>query len=141
MGIRASYTVHKIPDSYVTEKITFKYITDPDAEVVVGKKTPKIRIEEKVIERGGWLFTFPRGHSIRCTSLEQIKLLGLSTEPRLIDDSTGLEVNKNGIPLDIAEHVTGLQDGGEVETVEQLIARSAGQQAPDPIAAAIDDTE
>lgn len=140
MAIRANYTVQKIPDTYVTKKTVYEYVPDPDAEQVVGKPTRKIRVEKVVEEKGGWLFTFPRRHSVRCTSLEQIKLLGLSTEPYLIDDTTGLQVNSQGIPLDIAEHVTGgLTDGGVGETVEQLIAR--GSSKGDPIEQAIDDTE
>lgn len=144
MAIRASYRVDVLPKEYVTEKITYSYIPDPDQEQVVGKPTKKIRVETKAVDRGGWLFTFPRGHQIRCTSEEQIKLLGLSTSPHLIDDSTGLQVNEHGIPVDIADHVKGaadfLADGGAPDTVSTLMARRSGKVS-NPIEDIIKDTE
>lgn len=144
MAIRASYRVDVLPKEYVTEKIVYKYVKDPDAEQEVGKPTKKIRIEERVVEEGGWLFTFPRGHQIRCTSEQQIKLLGLSTSPHLIDDTTGLQVNENGIPIDIADHVKDasniLGDGGAPDTVSTLMARRAGKR-DNPIDDIIKDTE
>jgi hypothetical protein len=144
MGIRASYRVDVIPDEYVTTKIVYAYIKDPDAEQEVGKPTKKIRTETVVEEKGGWLFTFPRGHQIRCTTEQQIKLLGLSTSPHLIDDTTGLQVNEHGIPLDIADHVKGavdlMSDGGAPDTVSTLMTRRNGK-ASNPIHDAIDETE
>jgi hypothetical protein len=143
MGIRASYRVDVIPDDYVTEKIVYAYVPDPEAEQIPGKPTKKIRTETVVQEKGGWLFTFPRGHQIRCTTKQQIELLGLSTSPHLIDDSTGLQVNEHGIPIDIADHVKGavdiMSDGGAPDTVSTLMARRGRKS--DPIADIIKDTE
>lgn len=143
MAIRASYRVDVIPDEYVTEKIVYAYVPDPDAPQEVGKPVKKIRTETVVKEKGGWLFTFPRGHQIRCTSKQQIELLGLSTSPHLIDDSTGLQVNEHGIPIDIADHVKGatdlMNDGGAPDTISTLMARRGRKS--DPIADAIEDTE
>lgn len=144
MAIRASYRVDVLPKEYVTEKTVYSYEPDPDAEQVVGKPTKKIRKETVVKEEGGWLFTFPRGHQIRCTTEQQIKLLGLSTSPHLIDDTTGLQVNENGIPVDIADHVKGasdiLSDGGAPDTVSTLMARRSGKRE-NPIEDIIKDTE
>lgn len=144
MAIRASYRVDVLPKEYVTEKIVYSYEPDPDAEQVVGKPTKKIRKETVVKEEGGWLFTFPRGHQIRCTTEQQIKLLGLSTSPHLIDDTTGLQVNEHGVPVDIADHVKGatdiLSDGGAPDTVSTLMARRSGKR-DNPIEDIIKDTE
>lgn len=142
MGIRMEYTVEKLPDSYVTTKTVYSYEPDPDWTPPLGVANPrpgKIRKETVVEERGGWLYTFMRGHQIRVTTEEQMKLLGLTAEPRLIDDSTGLQVNAQGIPLDIAEHVKmgPLADGGTRDTVASLTKRGSG----DPIEDAINDTE
>lgn len=144
MAIRMEYTVEKLPDEYVTSKTVSKYVIDPEYDMKTheaGKKVPKVRVDEVIEERGGWLFTFMRGHQIRCTSLEQIKLLGLKPEPRLIDDQTGLEVNAQGIPLDIAQHVgaSPLVDGGRPDTVASLVA--SRRRSSNPIADAIADTE
>lgn len=144
MGIRMEYSVEKLPDTYVTEKTVLSYVLDPDWTPPPGVTNPrpgKIRVETVVEEKGGWLFTFMRGHQIRCTSVEQIKLLGLSENARLIDDTTGLEVDRNGIPIDIADHVVKrpLADGGSPDTAASLMqARSRNK---DPILAAIEDTE
>lgn len=144
MGIRVEYDVEKLPDEYVTTKVVSKYVVDPDYDMTQhehGKKVPKVRVDEVVEEKGGWLFTFMRGHQIRCTSLEQIKLLGLKPERRLIDDTTGLEVNAQGIPLDIADHIGSrpLADGGKPDTAASLVA--SRRRTNNPIADIIAETE
>jgi|SRR5882762_252473 len=137
MAIRADYSVVKLPDTYVTTKTVYRY--EKDATDPSGKG--RIRYEEIVEEKGGWLFTFLRGHQIRLTDEKQIALFGLATTQRLIDDSTGLEVNQQGVPIDIAAHVhqSILADGGAPDTVEGLVAQK--RDTGDPIADAIADTE
>lgn len=137
------YLVEKIPDTYETTKIVYAYIRDPDQEAIPGKPTPKIRTETVITEKGGWLFTFMRGHQIRLTDEKQIALLGLSTAPRYIDDSTGLEVNKQGIPVDVEQYVTNapLMDGGVPDTGASLVARHRGRKSDNPISDIIKDTE
>jgi hypothetical protein len=145
MGIRIEYNVERLPDEYTTTKTVSKYVVDPDYDMKyheAGKKVPKVRVDEVVEEKGGWLFTFMRGHQIRCTSEEQIKLLGLTAHPRLIDDSTGLEVTPQGIPVDIAEYAKNapLADGGAPDTAASLVAARRGRRE-NPIEDIIRDTE
>lgn len=148
MGVRIEYTVEKLPESYVTTKKVYKYIPDPDwkqEDHGNGAVRPRIRVEEEVEEHGGWLFTFMRGHQIRVTSMEQMKLFGIHERPRLIDESTGFECNEHGVPLDIAhvvKHGTGLAaDGTGGDTGASLLAAQARSNTGDPIEDAINDTE
>lgn len=140
------YNVTKLPDTYVTKKIVYAYVPDPDwmpDERTPNARPAKVRTETVVEEKGGWLFTFMRGHQIRCTSLQQIELLGLTAAPRLIDDSTGLQVNAQGIPLDIQEHVKAgplMDGGGGGDTVDSLMGH-AHVPVDDPINSIIDETE
>jgi hypothetical protein len=149
MGIRADYTVTKLPDTYVTKHTEVFYGYDekwqPDPEKP-DLKRPRVRTEREVEDRGGYLFTFMRGHSIRLTSLEQIKQFGLDVKPRLIDDTTGLEVNENGVPVDIANFINqssgSMMDGNAGAEVGGLMDGIAPKSnSGDPIADAIDDTE
>lgn len=125
MGIRMEYDVVKLPDTYVTRETVYEYIKDPDAEKVEGKPHPRKRVERVREVKGGWLFTFMRGHQLRVETEEQMKLLNLSAHRRLIDDSTGLEVNEQGIPIDI-QHLApqALHDGGAPDTVASLAGRA-----------------
>ena len=100
MAIRAEYVVEKLPDSFVTKAVHYEFIGD--GEDRKGKKLMKM-VSKEVESRGGWLFTFFNGSSIRLESLDQMPTFGLSPKPRLIDDQTGEEVDESGIPLSLKD--------------------------------------
>lgn len=107
MGYRVEYEVRKLPDSYVTKEMRYSFVDDEKAQPDrFGRKRQKM-VSEEVESRGGWLFIVrgKPGHSFRLTSLDQIKSLGLSERPRLIDNETGEEVNEQGIPLSVVSQL------------------------------------
>lgn len=113
MRIAAAFMPKALPKTFETEevhaKIVQNYIKDEDekdgfARDEHGKKIkagPATVVFETVKSFGGVMFTFPRGHSIRLTTIDQIKQWGLSTKPRLVDMDSGSEVNEKGIPVNM----------------------------------------
>jgi hypothetical protein len=138
MGIRVEHTVHKLPDSYVTKETVFRYIPSEDDPKI------KVRVEEVVEHRGGYLVKFMRGHSIRLFDEKHLEMFGLTTAPRLIDETTGAECNEHGVPLDIAQYVkqsNSMQDGDAGDELGSLLDPAAHADTGDPITDIIKDTE
>lgn len=97
--IKAQFSVQPIPKDYETfEQV---YVMEKD------KDGTKRMVAKQVASKGGYLFTMPNGSQIRLETLDQIKHFGLDTKPTLIDITTGEEVNEQGVPLSIANLVTG----------------------------------
>lgn len=46
-------------------------------------------VPKEVMVDAGWLVCFPKGHSIRVTSKEELEKMRLNTNPDLVDMSTG----------------------------------------------------
>lgn len=114
MSIRAEYKVKKLGDDFVTQEVHYAFEQDGDRKDKNGNL--RLKMVPKLIEsRGGWIFEFPGkpGHSIRLTSLDQMKQFGIRDTPRLIDDQTGEEVSASGVPLDIA-HLVNEASGVEI---------------------------
>lgn len=121
--IKAQFQVQPIPDSYETFETRFKMKKGQDGTM---------RMEsEQVASKGGYLFSMPNGSQIRLESLDQVKHFNLDTKPKLIDITTGEEVNEAGVPLSIANLVHGAVqeamlpkpvagDGGVESTIEAL---------------------
>lgn len=113
MRIAMAFTPKALPKTFETEevhaKIVQNYVKDDDekdgfARDEHGKKIkagPATVQFETVKSTGGVMFTFPRGHSIRLTTADQIKQWGLSTKPKLVDMDSGSEVNEKGIPVNM----------------------------------------
>ena len=132
--IVAAYMPKALPKTFETTethvKIVRHYVMEEDAK---GKEVfahdengRKIKAGPNTLEfvqvpsTGGIMFTFPRGHSIRLTSPEQLKQFGLTEQPKLVDLDLGEEVNAAGVPLSMLAIV---QEGGAggfaSETVEE----------------------
>lgn len=67
---------------------------------------------EQKVSKGGILFTFPRGHSIRLTDPAQLKQFKLTEKPKLVDLDLGEEVNEKGIPLSMLSVISEDAVGG-----------------------------
>jgi len=107
MGMRVEYEVRKLSNDYVTKETRHSFIDDEKAPPDrYGRKRQKMVVEE-VESRGGWLFIIrgKPGHSIRFTSLEQLKAFGLQEQPRMIDNESGEEVGPDGIPLIVKQQL------------------------------------
>lgn len=103
-NIVAQYVPKVIPKSYKTTEMHYNIVKNKDGTS---------RLEAKEVEStGGLLFQFPRGHSIRLSTAEQIEHFGLSRNPRLVDLTTGEEVDQNGVPLSIKDVVRGVENHG-----------------------------
>lgn len=97
--IQAQYQVQPISKDYETFENRFEMKKGQDGTM---------RMEAvKVATKGGYLFSMPNGSQIRLESLDQIAHFGLNTSPKLVDITTGEEVNEQGIPLSIANLVHG----------------------------------
>ena len=144
MAMRMDYEVRLLDDSFKREITHYAFEDVPNGRLNRWGEKPKRMVEKKVIETGGVLIVVrgKPGHSIRLDSLEQaldFKLIDLETyeqlkrdpkgllamRPRLVDLSTGEEVNENGVPVNIArelEHGTTMPKNaskharGNVET-------------------------
>lgn len=120
MGIRMDFEVTKLPESYVTLQTEYVFEDDPKQRKDRYGNARQKMVPKTTELRGGWLIKVrgKPGHSIRVNSLEQalaLKLIdadayarmqdGGEIRPRLIDDSTGEEVNEQGIPIRIAREL------------------------------------
>lgn len=115
-------------------KIVRHYVMEEDAKT--GKMIPsldehgrKIKAGPNTLEfiqvpsNGGIMFTFPRGHSIRLSSPEQLKQFKLTEQPKLVDLDLGEEVNAAGVPVSmlaiVADSNKSGGDFGMVDTVQK----------------------
>lgn len=135
--IVAAYMPKALPKTFETEethvKIVRHYVMEEDSK---GKMVPsldengrKIKAGPNTLEfvqvpsNGGIMFTFPRGHSIRLSSPEQLKQFKLTEQPKLVDLDLGEEVNAAGVPVSmlaiVADSNKSGGDFGMVDTVEK----------------------
>lgn len=120
-NIRPQYMPKALPKSFTTTEticeMVQEYKKDDEGEFERDeqgrkiKKGPATMVQKTIESKGGILFTFPRGHSIRLSTKEQIKQFGLSENPKLIDMASGEEVNEQGVPLSLAQYVTDAGKG------------------------------
>ena len=120
--IVAQYQVKAMPKDYTTTETKYsivqEYMKDDEGKFERDEEGRKIKkgpiqvVSEQVESKGGLLFTFPGGHSIRLTSPEQLKQFGLNENPRLVDLDTGEEVNEHGVPLSLANYVNDVSASG-----------------------------
>ena len=126
MKIQAMYMPTVVPKHYKTTetwvKIVRHWVKDEDGELVLDETTgKKIKAGPNTLEiyqkesTGGILFKFPRGHSIRLTTPEQIKQFRLTDQPKLVDMDSGEEVNEQGVPVSLAGVIAGANNvsGGD----------------------------
>jgi hypothetical protein len=100
MAIRVEYEVRKLSDTYVTKEQRYSFVIDEKApRGRFGEQRQKM-VSEEVEVRGGYLYVIrgKPGHTVRLTSLDQIKQFGLGTSPKMIDANTGEEVDEHGVP-------------------------------------------
>ena len=97
--IKAQFQVQPIGKDY--ETFETHYVMEKQ------KDGTKVMVQKQVASKGGYLFTMANGSQIRLESLEQIKHFNLATTPKLVDITTGEEVNEQGVPLSIANLVHG----------------------------------
>lgn len=107
MGIRSEYEVRKLPDDYTTFETAYEFVDDEKQPKDRYGNARKRMVSKQREVKGGWLFIVrgKPGHSFRLATLDQVEALKLSIKPRMIDTSTGEEVNEHGIPLHIAEEL------------------------------------
>lgn len=109
MRIVPQYTPRAMPKTHVS--IEDRY------SIKKNKDGTKELVKEEVESKGGVMFTFPAGHSIRLATIEQIEQFRLTTKPRLVDIDTGEEVNELGVPVSLAQFVAnGGMSGGDFGT-------------------------
>lgn len=143
MAIRVEYTVHPLPNTYVTEETIYKYVPSEDDPKI------KVRVEEKIEHRGGFLIKFMRGHSIRIFDKEHLAAFNaamvgsqrdtagsfqIDMNPRLIDEVSGQVVNSQGVPADIEHLVRQRTDGAAADEDGGLFD---GEVTGDPVEDAI----
>ena len=107
MGMRVEYEVRKLSDDYVTKEKHYSFVDDEKAPPDrYGRKRQKMVVTDEE-SRGGWLFIIrgKPGHSIRFTSLEQLRAFGLTEAPRMIDNESGEEVGADGVPLIVKQQL------------------------------------
>jgi len=100
MAIRVEYEVRKLKETFVTKEKHYEFVDDDKAPPDrFGRKRQKM-IETEVESHGGYLYIIrgKPGHTVRLTSLEQIRQFNLDTSPRMIDANTGEEVDEHGVP-------------------------------------------
>jgi hypothetical protein len=135
--IVAAHMPKALPKTFETEethvKIVRHYVmeTDKKGETVFShdengrkiKAGPNTLEFEQVKSFGGIMFTFPRGHSIRLSSPEQLKQFKLTEQPKLVDLDLGEEVNAAGVPVSVLAIVADSNrsggDFGMVDTLEK----------------------
>lgn len=84
------------------------------------KAGPNTLEMQEVESKGGIMFTFPRGHSIRLTDPAQLKQFKLTENPKLVDLDLGEEVNEKGMPLSLLSVISADGDsGGDFGTVKE----------------------
>jgi hypothetical protein len=116
MGMRVEYEVRKLSAEYVTTERAYTFVDDdtvpPDRW---GRKRQRMVVEDKQ-STGGWLFIIrgKPGHSIRLTSLDQLKDFKLKESPRMIDTESGEEVGSDGIPLTVKEQLNAAKRFGNL---------------------------
>jgi hypothetical protein len=97
--IKAEFQVQKIGKDYQTTATEYEMVKQKDGTM---------RMEQKQVpSTGGYLFTMSNGSQIRLETLDQLKHFNLDVKPRLVDITTGEEVNEHGVPLSIANLVQG----------------------------------
>ncbi len=126
MAMRMDYSIRALPDSFVTVATQCRM-----EEIANGRRNrwgekPQRMVREEVEVNGGILIVVKGkpGHSFRVDSLEQaldLKLIEEDTyqylktqkdglhqmKPRLFDLNTGERVNEQGIPINIAQELSG----------------------------------
>lgn len=118
MAVIAEYTVKALPKNYETVethcKMVQDYVLDEKGKPELDDNGRKIKKgparmvrEDKVVSKGGVMYTFPNGNSVRFASQHQLDLFKLSTQPRLIDTATGEECDERGVPKSLSEFVSG----------------------------------
>ena len=120
MAIIPEYMVKAVPKDFVTYETRCKmvqdYVIDEETKKPLRdehgqrvKKGPARMVREDDVEsRGGLMYTFPNGNSVRMASQNQLDLFGLSNTPKLIDDKTGEEVDERGVPVALAELISDI---------------------------------
>ena len=94
----------KMVQEYLIDEETKKPFRDEHGQRV--KKGPAKMVRDDAVEsKGGIMFTFPNGSSIRLASQHQLDLFKLTDQPRLIDTATGEEVDERGVPKSLAQYV------------------------------------
>lgn len=95
----------------VTEKVTHqKFRVEKDAET----KVSRLVAEEITEELECYYVNFPKGHSIRFTSLAKLKEHGFDKKPRLIDSETGDVIDVGGEDYDFIHEMP--KGGGKSRT-------------------------
>jgi hypothetical protein len=97
LSLRRSYEVRQFIGTVKREKILYKRVEDKH-----GKKPVYTRSTKEVEEAGGYLVTFPRGHSIRVRDKATLQRLNFSESPEIIDMNTG-----EPIPRDMLASLLG----------------------------------
>jgi hypothetical protein len=93
--IMPAFEVKPLEGQFVTRRVA---VYDKEAKE---KGQPPIRYEDKV-EPAGYLVFFPKGHSIRVATLEELKRLGFAGTPYKVDLDTGEMVPDEQISLERA---------------------------------------
>lgn len=94
----------KMVQEYVIDEETGKPDRDDNGKRI--KKGPaKMVRDDSVVSRGGVMFTFPNGNSVRMATQSQLDLFKLTMQPKLIDTATGEEVDERGVPKSLAAYV------------------------------------
>lgn len=111
MNIQPQFVPSAMPKDYTTKETHYRmvqeYQIDDEGKFERDDNGKKIKlgpakmIREEVEVKGGVLFTMPRGHSVRLTSIEQIKQFNVATKPRLVDLDTGEECDEQGRPMSL----------------------------------------
>jgi len=104
------------------------YVTGPHKETVTHTKhsiedengVARIVAKEVTEELECYHVTFPKGHSIRLTSLEKLKELGFDKKPRMIDGETGDVVDLGGDPFEFVHE--NAKAGSKSRTADSLAA-------------------
>lgn len=91
--IRARYAV-KGPRK---EKVTY-------TKCWMDEETKSLQTELVTEERNCYMVYFPQGHSIRVTSLEELKRNDFHLKPRMVDMDTGDVIDVGGDPYDFANN-------------------------------------
>lgn len=123
-----TYETHcRMVQDYVIDPETNK----PERDLATGQRIKKgparMERDDKVVSKGGVMFTFPNGNSVRMATQSQLDLFGLTMQPKLIDTATGEEVDERGVPKSLAAYVQdaiaskgdfGLVDADDIVTKE-----------------------
>lgn len=155
--IAAQYSVTEISNDVVRKEVVHESVRDANGKHVGFK--PVVR--EK---KGGYFYKFPNGNSItldkpadgpaakmmddlsnlsegdevpmgKRISKNQLEVFGLTSSPRLVDMTTGEEVDERGVPLSLAQHVSGVVVPSDMPLEFQGNPKASGEGIDASIAA------